>query len=46
LRSDLLVFDARHVSAGPLATVEIPHRAPNGFHGNCIAARELTLAPR
>jgi carotenoid cleavage dioxygenase-like enzyme len=44
MRSDLLVFDARHVSAGPLATVEIPHRVPNGFHGNWIAARDLALA--
>lgn len=44
MRSDLLVFDALHVSAGPIATVAIPHRVPNGFHGNWIAARELALA--
>lgn len=36
-RSDLLVFDALNVAAGPLATVEIPHRVPNGFHGNWLA---------
>lgn len=36
-RSDLLVLDALNVAAGPLATVEIPHRVPNGFHGNWLA---------
>ncbi len=44
MRSDLLVFDALHVSAGPIASVAIPHRVPNGFHGNWIAARELALS--
>ncbi|MFM0174214.1 carotenoid oxygenase family protein [Paraburkholderia sediminicola] len=39
-RSDLLVFDALRVAAGPIATVEIPHRVPNGFHGNWVAARQ------
>jgi carotenoid cleavage dioxygenase len=32
-RSDLLVLDARRVEAEPLATVELPHRVPHGFHG-------------
>ncbi len=36
--SELLVFDARAVNHGPLATVELPQRVPNGFHGNWIAA--------
>jgi carotenoid cleavage dioxygenase len=38
MRSDLLVFDALHVATGPLVTVEVPHRIPNGFHGNWVAA--------
>ncbi|WP_158608144.1 hypothetical protein [Paraburkholderia sp. BL17N1] len=34
-----LLFDALHLSAQPLATVEITHRGPSGFHANEIAAR-------
>jgi carotenoid cleavage dioxygenase-like enzyme len=33
-RSDLAVFDAQDVSAGPIACAELPHRVPHGFHGN------------
>ncbi|MEZ5559032.1 MAG: carotenoid oxygenase family protein [Pseudomonadales bacterium] len=33
-RSDLAVFDAGAVDRGPIATVELPHRVPFGFHGN------------
>ncbi len=33
-RSDLLVLDAEHIADGPIATVELPHRIPYGFHGN------------
>lgn len=33
-RSDLAVFDAANVAAGPLACAELPHRVPHGFHGN------------
>jgi carotenoid cleavage dioxygenase len=32
-RSDLLVLDAQNVDAPPLATVRLPHRIPDGFHG-------------
>jgi len=35
-KSDLLVFDAREVAAGPLASASLPVRVPNGFHGNWI----------
>jgi carotenoid cleavage dioxygenase-like enzyme len=42
-RSDLLVFDAMHVSAGPIAIAELPHRIPNGFHGNWIDARDIPI---
>ncbi len=31
-RSDFVVLDARDVSAGPVATVELPVRVPPGFH--------------
>lgn len=33
-RSDLLVFDAPALAAGPVATVELTSRVPFGFHGN------------
>lgn len=36
--SDLLVFEAQHVGAGPIASVHVPCRVPNGFHGNWIDA--------
>jgi carotenoid cleavage dioxygenase len=32
-RSDLLVLDAQDPAAGPVATVELSHRVPHGFHG-------------
>jgi carotenoid cleavage dioxygenase-like enzyme len=47
-RSDLLVFDAMQLSAGPIAIAELPHRIPNGFHGNWIDAhnRPIIRAPQ
>ena len=32
--SDLAVFDASQVEAGPLALAHLSHRVPAGFHGN------------
>ncbi len=32
--SDLVVLDAADVAAAPIATVHLPVRVPNGFHGN------------
>lgn len=37
-RSDLLVFDAQRLGAGPVACVRLPCRVPNGFHGNWVDA--------
>lgn len=34
--SELLVFDARDIEAGPVATVALPQRVPFGFHGNWV----------
>jgi len=36
--SDLAVFSATDVTAGPLALVHLGHRVPDGFHGNWVAA--------
>ncbi|MGT2491231.1 carotenoid oxygenase family protein [Cupriavidus basilensis] len=33
-RSDLVVLDAGAVADGPVATVQLSHRVPFGFHGN------------
>ena len=33
-RSDLLVFDAMDLPAGPVAVARLPHRVPFGFHGS------------
>ena len=33
-RSDLAVFDAGNLAAGPIGTAQLPHRVPFGFHGN------------
>jgi carotenoid cleavage dioxygenase len=37
-RSDLAVFNAEDVSAGPVALAQLAHRVPDGFHGNWVAA--------
>jgi carotenoid cleavage dioxygenase len=37
-RSDLAVFNATDVEAGPVALVHLAHRVPDGFHGNWVGA--------
>jgi carotenoid cleavage dioxygenase len=37
-RSDLAVFNATAVEAGPAALVQLGHRVPDGFHGNWVDA--------
>ncbi|WP_213284697.1 carotenoid oxygenase family protein [Bradyrhizobium sp. sGM-13] len=37
-RSDLAVFNATDVDAGPVALVKLGHRVPDGIHGNWVAA--------
>ena len=36
--SDLAVFNATAVAAGPVALVHLGHRVPDGFHGNWVGA--------
>jgi carotenoid cleavage dioxygenase-like enzyme len=36
--SDLAVFNATDVEAGPVALVHLGHRVPDGFHGNWVGA--------
>jgi len=37
-RSDLAVYDTDDIAAGPVATVQLSHRVPFGFHGNWVPA--------
>jgi carotenoid cleavage dioxygenase len=37
-RSDLAVFNATDVEAGPVALVQLGHRVPDGFHGNWVGS--------
>lgn len=37
-RSDLAIFRATDVEAGPVALVQLGHRVPDGFHGNWVSA--------
>lgn len=39
-KSDLLILDAAHIEAGPVAVVHIPHRIPVGFHGCWMGVRK------
>jgi carotenoid cleavage dioxygenase len=34
--SDLVILDAHDIGAGPVASVHLPARVPQGFHGNWI----------
>ncbi len=40
--SDLLILDAHDFGGAPLATVHLPVRVPQGFHGNWIPDRALS----
>ncbi len=37
-RSDLAVFNATDIEAGPAALVQLQTRVPDGFHGNRVSA--------
>jgi carotenoid cleavage dioxygenase len=37
-RSDLAIFDAQDVPAGPIALAKVPRRVPFGFHGSWVGA--------
>jgi carotenoid cleavage dioxygenase len=36
-KSDVVIFDANDVSAGPVTAINLPRRVPFGFHGNWVA---------
>jgi carotenoid cleavage dioxygenase len=37
-RSDLAIFEAGGLEAGPIALVQLAHRVPDGFHGTWVPA--------
>lgn len=43
--SDLAVFDASQLQAGPLALAHLSHRVPAGFHGNWCSSGGAKWAP-
>jgi carotenoid cleavage dioxygenase-like enzyme len=40
-RCDLLILDAQHVDAEPVATIKLPIRMPGGLHGNWVTPEQL-----
>ncbi|PZU11082.1 carotenoid oxygenase family protein [Sphingomonas sp.] len=44
MRSNLLLFDARNLSAGPVATIVVPMRLRPALHGNFVAGGQLQAA--
>lgn len=45
-RSELVVLDARDLSAAPVARVLLPRRVPHGFHGNWVSDRSVAPGSR
>jgi carotenoid cleavage dioxygenase-like enzyme len=43
-RSDLLLFEAQDIAAGPIATIQIPVRMRFGLHGNWAPSADIGLA--
>jgi carotenoid cleavage dioxygenase-like enzyme len=41
-RSEVLLFEAREVQSGPIATVKMPQRIPFGFHGSWVPQEVMT----
>ncbi|MQA07219.1 MAG: dioxygenase [Pseudonocardiaceae bacterium] len=41
MRSDLVILDAAHLDAPPVATLKMPLRIRSGLHGNWVSATEL-----
>jgi carotenoid cleavage dioxygenase len=41
-RTDLVILDARRLSAGPVATIRFPARVHEGFHGIWVPASQRT----
>ena len=42
--SEIAVFDAKRIAAGPVARLHLPVRVRSTFHGNWVPAEELRAA--
>lgn len=42
--NDLLLLDALHIEAGPIATIHLPIRLRNGLHGNWVPRQLMSCA--
>ena len=40
--TDVLILDAQHIDAEPVATLRIPIRLPGGLHGNWVTDEQLS----
>ena len=40
--TELLILDAQHIDAAPVATLRIPIRMPGGLHGNWVSDKQLS----
>ena len=45
-RSELRVWDAKTMSAEPIATVKLPARVPLGFHALWVSEADLATQPK
>lgn len=43
-RNDLLLFEARDIEAGPIATMKLPFKLLDGLHGSWVSGLEYELA--
>jgi len=43
-KSELWIIDAREVSRGPVARLDIPHRVPIGFHATWVPGEDIRAA--
>ena len=43
-RSDLMLLDAQHIDAAPIARMRMPLRLRNAFHGNWVSAEDRNNA--
>jgi len=40
--SKVLIFDAKQIDSGPLATIELPQRVPLGFHACWVPGSKMS----
>ena len=41
-RTDLVILDAGNIAAGPVATIRMPCRLHEGFHGTWVPLEQLS----